>query len=139
MPSSDYSRITITKVGPKNAPIIWAVVPAKGCPSPVKPTNDLQHEVQASADGLLTDMHEVAPSGSSWYLVGPCPNASGLAYMQEMQAQGDRQRAKAKQLASAVHGALLAQITNYCCAATRSERPKRIRKRPVLISRRRSW
>jgi hypothetical protein len=110
IPSGGYTKITITKVGPKYSPIIWAFVPAIGFPYPVMPTYDIQLDFQSSANGLLTDMLEVAPSGSSWYLVGPCPNASGLAYMREMQAQADRQRAKAKQLASTVHGALLAQI-----------------------------
>jgi hypothetical protein len=113
MPSSDYTKITITKVGPKNAPIIWAFVPAKGFPYPVMPTYDIQLDFQSSANDLLTDMLEVAPSGSSWYLVMPCPNAYGLAYMREMQAQDDRQRAKARQLASEVHGALLAQIKQF--------------------------
>jgi hypothetical protein len=113
MPTSDYTKITITKVGPKNAPIIWAFVPAKGFPYPVMPTYDIQLDFQSSANDLLTDMLEVAPSGSSWYLVMPCPNANGLAFMQKMQARGDRQRAKAKQLASAVHGSLLAQIKQF--------------------------
>jgi hypothetical protein len=110
MPSSDYSKITITKVGPKNTPIIWAFVPAKGFPYPVMPTYDVQLDFQSAPNDMLTDMLEVAPSGTSWYLVMPCPNAYGLAYMRDMQARSDRQRAKAKQLASAVHGALLAQI-----------------------------
>ena len=110
MPSSDYTKITITKLGPKYQPIIWAFIPAKGFPFPVMPTYTIQLDFQSPVDGLLTDVLEVAPSGSSWYLVMPCPNAFGLAFMHELQARDDRQQARLKQLASAVHGTLLAQI-----------------------------
>ena len=109
-PSGNYTKLTIKPVTPKTPPVLWAFVPAKWFPYPVRPTHDIQIDYQNGPTSFESDIIEVAPSGGSWYLVEACPNEQGLRFMRESQAQGARQEAQAKKLASEVRDPLLSQI-----------------------------
>jgi hypothetical protein len=110
VPSGNYTKLTIKPVPPKGPPMIWAFFPAKGFPYAVMPTHTIQMDYDLGPNNSYSNIIEVAPSGGSFYLVTACPNAQGMSFMREFQAQGERQKARAKKLVSKLHDPLLSQI-----------------------------
>jgi hypothetical protein len=119
LPSGTFTSAAITHVNPKTTPTLWAFLPAKSFPYPIMPTDRIQIDFTGAPGGYLTDILEVAPSGSSWYLVTACPNDEGMRIVRQVQAEGARQKAKAKKLAAALHGPLLAKIKHLLAAHDR--------------------
>jgi hypothetical protein len=110
LPSGTFTSATVTHVDKKTNPTLWSFLPSKNFPYPVMPTDRVQIDFTGAPDGYLTDILEVAPSGSSWYLVTACPNADGMRIVRQVQAEAAKQKAKAKKLAASLHGPLLAKV-----------------------------
>lgn len=110
LPKGTFTSAAVTHVGPKTDPSLWSFLPAKSFPYPVMPTDRIQIDFTGAPDGYLTDILEVASSGSSWYLVTACPTADGMRIVRKVQAEGAAQKAKAKKLVASLHGPLLAKI-----------------------------
>ena len=117
-PSGHYVDLRLTPVTPKKKPFVWAFVPEKSFPYPVMPAYDA-NVVFDAAPGLFNDLLEIAPSGGAWYWVAPCPNADGVRYMAMLQAKGDAQRAKARELAAHVREPLLSKMRTLIAAQDR--------------------
>jgi hypothetical protein len=109
-PSGKYTTLHITPVTPKMQPSLWAFLPPKQFPYPVMPTHRIQVDFQYAPGGVFMDMLEVAPSGSSWYLVTACPTAAGMKVVRSMLADRAKQQAKAKALIAKLHDPLLSKI-----------------------------
>ena len=109
-PQGKYTALHITQVTSKMQPSLWAFLPPKQFPYPVMPTHRIQVDFQYAPGGLFIDMLEVAPSGSSWYLVTACPTAQGMKVVQSILADRAKQRARAEALIAKLHDPLLSKI-----------------------------
>ena len=109
-PTTGYTNLTMTPVAPTKPPSLWAFVPEKSFPYPIKPTYQIQIDFSADPNGLFGDVLEVAPSGQSWYWITACPNADGMRLMRKMQDEAAQQKAKGKKVASELRDPLLSKI-----------------------------
>jgi hypothetical protein len=86
-PATPYTITSITPVDPRFPTISGAFLPPDSFSYPVNPTHTIQIEFAPTRNGtsFYSAMIEVAPDHGNWYWVGPCPNAKGLALVQQRQ------------------------------------------------------
>ena len=77
---------------------------------PVAPTHQIQIDLQMSATRAGTLLAEIAPVGTAWYQVVPCPTAEGLAAFRSTKAANAAQDAKAQSLAQGLAAPLRAEL-----------------------------
>jgi hypothetical protein len=77
---------------------------------PVAPTHQIQIDLQMSATRAGTLLAEIAPVGTTWYQVVPCPTAEGLAAFRSTKQANAVQDAKAQSLAQGLAAPLRAEL-----------------------------
>jgi hypothetical protein len=70
-------------------------LPAEDVRYPVQPTYEVDVEFEQIN---LVYTRFLAPANGSWFVVFPCPNEKGMAYLREQVKVGDEQKKKAAQL-----------------------------------------
>lgn len=97
----------ITKIDPWNKPMPLLGLPEDGFLVPVQPA----YEVQISlAEGHTDVIRFLAPTHGSWYVVYPCPNTKGMAFLHERMMQKEQQRQQVVKRASELRDPLLAEL-----------------------------
>jgi len=85
-------------------------MPASMARYPVAPTHQIQIDLQMSATRAGTLVAEIAPVGTTWYQVVPCPTAQGLAAFRSTKQANAAQEAKAQSLAQGLAAPLRAEL-----------------------------
>ena len=87
-------------------PVVDGSFAAEGMPGlvpfPVKPSYEVQIEVERSATSSLTLVRSLALHEARWHVVLGCPTEKGLVSFREAQKRREAQRTRAEQLASAL-------------------------------------
>src|SRR5262245_30795050 len=86
------------------------VMPASMGRYPVPPTHQIQIDLQMSATRAGTLLAEIAPVGTTWYQVVPCPTADGLAAFRSAKQATAAQETKAQSLAQGLAAPLRAEL-----------------------------
>ena len=98
-------------------------------PNPVKPTH--QFQIDTPFDGnnrSLAILRMVAEQAGTWFIVLGCPTPKAVEFFRERRAEGERQRARARELADALHEPLLSEIRNLLAQNRRVDAVKRYQK-----------
>jgi len=77
---------------------------------PVAPTHQIQIDLQMSATRAGTLLAEIAPVGTAWYQVVPCPTAEGLVAFRSAKQASAAQETKAQSLAQGLAAPLRAEL-----------------------------
>lgn len=77
---------------------------------PVAPTHQIQIDLQMSATRAGSLLADIAPVGTTWYQVVPCPTAEGLAAFRSTKQANVAQEAKAQSLAQRLAAPLRAEL-----------------------------
>ena len=105
--TGDY-KLTVSPLKGDNPEM--AFLPAEKFYYSIRPTYQVQIDFNANTYDNLTIIREVAPAGGRWYWVFACPNAQGMEFFRAQRQAGEKQQAKAQQLASELKDPLLSEI-----------------------------
>jgi hypothetical protein len=100
-------RIAVVRALAKDGP---PTMPASMGRYPVAPTHQIQIDLQMSATRAGSLLAEIAPVGTTWYQVLPCPTAEGLAAFRSTRQANAAQLAKAQSLAHGLAAPLRAEL-----------------------------
>jgi hypothetical protein len=117
---------SLTHFGPLDSDAETASELGGMLPNPVKPTH--QFQIDTPFDGnnrSLAILRMAAEHAGSWFIVLGCPTPKAVEFFRERRAEGERQRARARQLADALHEPLLTEIRNLLAQRRRVEAVKR--------------
>lgn len=78
---------------------------------PVAPTHQIQIDLQMSATRAASLVADLAPVGTTWYQVVPCPTPEGLAAFRSAKQANAEQEAKAQALAKGLATPLRTELT----------------------------
>ena len=78
---------------------------------PVAPTHQIQIDLQMSATRAASLVADLAPVGTTWYQVVPCPTPEGLAAFRAAKQANAEQEAKAQALAKGLATPLRTELT----------------------------
>src|SRR5579872_4546268 len=111
----------ITKLAPWHGSGPLWTLPSDGFSYPVEPTYELHLKLDKTNTELV---RYLAPAGKAWYMVLPCPNEKGIAFVHEnvlkAKAQKERTAQLVAELKNPLRGELLALLKqNQMLAAVR--------------------
>jgi hypothetical protein len=96
--------------------------------NPVQPTHEFQLDTPFdSMNSSLTLMRMVVEHDGAWSIVLGCPTAPAVAFFRERRAEGERQQARARQLASELPEPLRSEIRALLAQSRRIDAVKRYR------------
>lgn len=107
-------RLDVYKVAalkPVTGPASLLILPPDGFAYPVAPTHQVQIDAKTGPYSAFVVLRYLAPAAGRWYVVYPCPNARGMAFIAQMTAERARQAAEGRKLLEAVTPELRAEIT----------------------------
>ncbi len=85
-------------------------LPAEDVQYPVQPTYEVNIEFEQRN---LVFTRFLAPANGSWFVVFPCPNEKGIAYLREQRKEGDEQKKKAAQLLAELKDPLRGELREF--------------------------
>ena len=97
----------IAKIDPWNKPMPLLGLPEDGFLVPVQPAYELQISL---AGGHTEVLRFLAQTHGSWYLVYPCPNPKGMAFMHERMVQEEQQREQIARRSAELHDPQRAEL-----------------------------
>jgi hypothetical protein len=97
----------ITKLAPWQGPGPLLGLPADGFSYPVQPTYELHLRFENSNAEFV---RYLAPEGGKWYMVLPCPNEKGIAYVRDNIAKANAQKERAAQLVAELKDPLRSEL-----------------------------
>ena len=100
-------RHRISKLAPWNGPGPLWVLPPDGFSYPVQPAYELTMEAGQDDTQII---RYLAPSGGLWYIVVPCPNEKGMAFVRENIARGNAQKQRVSRLVTELKDPLLGDL-----------------------------
>jgi hypothetical protein len=102
---------TLTRVDPLNAAAVAASEMGGLIANPVKPTHEFQIDTPFdSKNHSVTILRTAVEQNGTWYLVLGCPTAKVVALFRERLAEGERQKARARQLVGEMREPLRSEI-----------------------------
>ncbi|SRR5579883_65897 len=106
--SGTTSPYRVTGVVAWNGPGPLWTLPPDGFFYPLQP----QYELRLQFDEARTEViRYLAPAGERWYVVVPCPNEKGMAYLREQKAAAKAQKERAAQLLAELKDPLRGELT----------------------------
>jgi hypothetical protein len=119
-------RYSLTRFGPLDADTATASEMGGMLPNPVKPTHQFQIDTPFDSNNRSVTIQRIAvESAGAWFIVLGCPTPKAMEFFRERRAEGDRQRARARQLADALQEPLLSEIRNLLAENRRIDAIKR--------------
>ncbi len=117
---------TLTRFSPADADSVAFSEMGGMSPNPVAPTHEFQIDTPLDSNNhsLMIQRMAVAHDGS-WFMVLGCPTAKAVEFFRQRQAEGEQQRARAKQLANELQEPLLSEIKTLLASKRRIEAIKR--------------
>lgn len=109
-PKSEPRKIALTALDPKTDPLQLAFLSPENFSYPAKPTYSVEIEFPPEGTRLYSEMLALAPDGSAWYVVLPCPTEAGLKFIEQQEKKRAEQRANAAKLASEIQDPLRSQL-----------------------------
>lgn len=106
-PRAQYKTASISPLPPNPQPF---GLPAEMFAYPVRPTHQVQIDFETGPTSSVTVIRVIAVLSGSWFDVLPCPTAEGVQYFREHVAAGERQKARARQLAADLKAPLLSEL-----------------------------
>ena len=106
-PKSATAKYLITKLGPLKPPAPLFGLPEDGFAYPVQPTYELQLEFEQTNTLVVRFL---ALSGGSWFVVAPCPNEKGMAFLREETIRGNEQKQHVAALVADLKDPLLSEL-----------------------------
>jgi hypothetical protein len=86
-------------------------LPAEGFAYPVKPTYEAQIDWPTGPNSTFVVQRYLAEAGGRWYVVYPCPNARGMAFVTQAMAARAAQVAEGRKLAEAMPADLRQELS----------------------------
>jgi hypothetical protein len=111
-------------------PVVDGSFAAEGMPGlvsfPVKPSYEVQIDIERSATSLLSLMRPLAPRDGRWHIVLGCPSEKGLVWFREAQQRRAAQRTRAEQLASGLSEPARSEIRELIAQGRRISAAQRL-------------
>jgi hypothetical protein len=111
-------------------PVVDGSFSAEGMPGlvpfPVRPSYEVQIDVERSASRSLTLVRSLALDGARWHVVLGCPTKKGLVVFREAQKRREAQRTRAEQLASELREPARSEIRELIAQGRRISAAQRL-------------
>ena len=122
-PHGKILRISVTPVAADAFPMVQNVFPAEMFPYPVKPTHDVQLDIEVPAESntlnSFTAFVEVAAENGKWYWVTACPTDKGLEFVRQSMEKANQQKTEARKLAAEIKDPLRFELKALLASGNR--------------------
>jgi hypothetical protein len=119
---------TLTRFAPVDAETAAMSEMGGMVPNPVKPTHQFQIDTPFDSNNhSLMILRMAVQHNEAWFIVLGCPTAQAVAFFRARRAEGERQQARARQLAADVREPLLSEIKALLVEKRRIDAVKRFK------------